>query len=330
LISGTFPLDRAVEPKLCIVIPSYNCAQWLGRAVESAFLFCPSPKSVVVVDDGSTDNTSAVCARLLERFANLKVLVKTNGGLSSARNHGIEYALKERLGDYLVLLDADDMLLPADLSFLSAGRHDMVRIGVEEIVEGKDGTICHCESNAALTGKGYLRERFDSNSFYTPSWAYLYRLEWLREHELRFVDGLIHEDNLFTVQALMAAQSVMVVPDLVYRYIRREGSITTAPARDKLLLRVDAYCEIAAHLTTMANQERDFDLRWKIDEVLGGAHHLADQCDGVGPMMSVLQAQLRYMMAYRGFGSPGFRYKQRQDLKARLQGVGTQIMKALG
>ncbi len=315
---------------LCIVIPSYNCAQWLERAVESAFSFCQLPKSVVVVDDGSTDHTSAVCAQLLKRFASLKVLVKPNGGLSSARNHGIDYALKERVGDYLVLLDADDMLLPADLSFLSAGRHDMVRVGVEEIVEGEDGTIRHRESKCALTGKDYLRERFDSNSFYTPSCAYFYRLEWLHEQGLRFVDRLIHEDNLFTVQALMAAQSVMVVPDLVYRYIRREGSITTAPAHDKLLRRVDAYCEIAAHLTTMANQERDFDLRWKIDEVLGGAHHLADQCGGVGPMMSVLRAQLRYMVAYRGFGWPGFRYKQRQDLKARLQGVGSQIIKAVG
>jgi glycosyltransferase involved in cell wall biosynthesis len=313
------PPTGAIEvPRICVVIPSYNCAQWLERAVKSAFSFCSSPKSVVVVDDGSTDHTSAVCAQLLDRFASLKVLVKPNGGLSSARNHGIEYALKERVGDYLVLLDADDMLLPADLSFLSAGRHDMVRIGVEEIVEGRDGAICHCESNSALTGKEYLRRSFDSRSFYTPSCAYLYRLEWLRDSKVRFMDGLIHEDNLFTVQALLRAASVKAVPDLVYRYIRRPDSITTSIDEARFRRRIRSLAVITRELTMLANQHPDLDARWWIDETVHNAAALAQRCTGAGALAETLGMQLRYMVTYRGWQRPGVRYMQRTRFKELL------------
>ena len=123
------------RPDLSIIIPSYNCADLVGHAIESAYAFTERPHEVIVVDDGSTDTSGEVLAVLAKRFPELHVIRQANGGLSNARNAGIRHAR----GHYIVLLDADDQLMPAkDLQELDIGA-DMVRIGIEEV--GMDGAV---------------------------------------------------------------------------------------------------------------------------------------------------------------------------------------------
>lgn len=291
---------------VAVVIPAYNCAPFLERAVQSARRLQGVQLEIIVIDDGSTDETPEVLSELRRRDSELKVIRTVNGGLSVARNRGVDAASAE----YVFLLDADDEALACDLGEALSAEVDVVRIGVEECGPGAAYTL-HAEPEELCTGRHHLARQFARDHFFTASCAYIYRTAWLRQHQLRFVPGLLHEDNLFTVQALLAAQTLRVLPTPVYRYIRREGSITTAPGDARRLKRIDAYCQIAAELTRMANQDRGFDLRWKIQEVLDGAHTLARQCQGRSGHARVLRAHLRYMLAYRGVGAPGFRYLQR-------------------
>lgn len=90
------------KPKVSIIIPCYNQAQWLGEAIESA-LNQTVKCEVIVVNDGSPDNTSEVAKKYP-----VKLIEKENGGLSSARNRGI----KEAKGEYILTLDSDDKILP--------------------------------------------------------------------------------------------------------------------------------------------------------------------------------------------------------------------------
>ncbi|MFP5236385.1 MAG: glycosyltransferase family 2 protein [Acidobacteriota bacterium] len=97
-----------MPPLVSIVIPSFNSGRFLSDAVRSAFVQTYPDIECLVVDDGSTDDTTAVLVKLKERYPRLKILRKTNGGPSSARNLG----LKSCSGGMVSFLDADDVLLP--------------------------------------------------------------------------------------------------------------------------------------------------------------------------------------------------------------------------
>lgn len=301
-------LDAGLSPSgpvLTIVIPSYNCAPWLERSVRSTRALSGGEVQVIVVDDGSTDETAEVLQRLGGELPSLLTLSKPNGGLSSARNLGLTHAK----GKYVLFLDADDMLIPYDVStFVASGWH-MIRIGVEEVSAGALA-VTRTEPLDTMSGREYLADRFSNHSFYTSSCAYLYQTVWLRHEALTFEEGLLHEDNLFTVQALLKAESVLVVPTLLYRYIRRPDSITMARDDDKLLARVRAYVRIALMLTVIANNDPSFDLRWKIQEVLDGAQSLANSCTSRIGHWIALQGLLKFMFMYRGYGTHAFRSAQ--------------------
>lgn len=301
---------RLVQPALSVVIPAFNCADLLARSVDSAYAFTDLSVEVLVVDDGSTDHTPAVCAGMVERYPALRVLRKQNGGLSSARNHGLDHAV----GRYVVLLDADDELIPCrGLSQLTDGV-DMLRLGVEEVTLGGE-TALHQQTVAPCSGKAYLAQCFGKRSFYTPSWAYLYRREWLAAQRLRFFDGLIHEDMLFSVQALLACASFAATPALAYRYFRRPGSITTAVDDDKLQRRVSSLATVAAQLMPLANQHRGVDLGWWILFVIDYAAILAAQSLRRQARWTVVLMEFRFAATYRVWGV----YRRFRQVRFRLR-----------
>lgn len=94
------------SPRISVIIPCYNYARFLAEAVESVRIQTWSDWECLIVDDGSPDNTREVATGLAEADARVKYLYKPNGGLSSARNHGI----KSATGEYICFLDADDLL----------------------------------------------------------------------------------------------------------------------------------------------------------------------------------------------------------------------------
>lgn len=314
-VASASPMALRTTPLLSVVIPSYNNAGLFERAVASVGQLGLDDVEVLLVDDGSTDETITRGPALAAKYENVHYLRKDNGGLSSARNHGIEHSR----GQYIALLDADDEFLTCDLSAALAQGADMIRIGVRE--EDESGTVRnHLEAGGTAPGRDYIRHRFATRDFYTPSCAYIYRSDWLRSQRLFFMPGLLHEDNLFTVQALLAARTVLILPSLVYRYIRRRGSITRATEVARLHARMASLALICRELTSMSNRQPEVDLRWWIDQTVHNAAALARQIGTTSARLRALKMQVVYMATYRGFDSPGVRYIQRQRLKALLFG----------
>jgi len=99
-------------PLVSVVIPCYNAAKFIRRTIASVLRNPYRPIEIIVVDDGSKDDSLAVAQTLAERFAEVRVLHKENGGVSSARNHGI----REAKGEYIALLDADDLFYPDSMA----------------------------------------------------------------------------------------------------------------------------------------------------------------------------------------------------------------------
>lgn len=280
-----------------VVIPSYNCAPLLRRAVASAFAIDTQRLEVIVVDDGSTDDTPALCLALQQDHPGLQVIRQPNGGLSAARNTGIQAAC----GEFVVLLDADDELIPFDLEVLSAFDGEILRVGVEEVAV--DGQVqCRQECSAPSSGADFLRRHLQADSLYVPSWAYAYRRSFLVQKGLRFMPGLIHEDMLFTVQALAAADRVASSDALVYRYIRRAGSITLQRSEAAILRRIASLEYIVSEVLQLANQRRDVDFwRWA-EHVTDYAWSFALEAESRRLAWRAFQVEWRLFSRYRGWG----------------------------
>lgn len=280
-----------------VIIPAYNCAEWLDRSVASAFSFLPAQTEVIVVDDGSTDETKVVLARLQGTHQALRVLRQHNQGLSAARNMGIAAAS----GAYIVLLDADDELLQLPCLQSHVADVDMLRFGIEEVTLDGD-TIRRGEGADLQRGVDHLAAAMRSRYLYPPSCIYAYRRSFLQSAGLRFVPGLLHEDMLFTVQALLAAPRFKAVSDIGYRYFRRAGSITDPADPPHLLRRLQSLRSIERSVTKLANRHAEVDLGWWSLHILDYIRSLAHSGGSFSARWVAFTAHCSFFLRYRRWG----------------------------
>ena len=302
---------------LSVVVPSYNCAPWLERAGASALSVDRTEIEVVVVDDGSVDETPALCEKLQQRNSAIKVIRQPNRGLSAARNAGIDASI----GEFIVLLDADDELIPFDTAQLRAFDGDMLRIGLEEV--GVDGGIQRwTEEGSGEAGSAYLHRHLTAKSLYIPSCAYVYRRSFLNRNNLRFSPGLIHEDMLFTVEALLKAACVRATSSLLYRYFRRTGSITLQDSMAAVQRRVHSLAQIAQAVIDLSNQCPSVDLWLWAKHVTDYAWTFAEASGSRRMGWQVLKMEWMLLFRYRLWGL----YRSRQSERWRLRKRFTQLM----
>lgn len=301
-------------PDVSVIVPSFNNGHLLDRSVTSAFAAHGTRCEVIVVDDGSTDDTQQVLSRLGDRFPGLRSVRQANAGMSSARNAGLALAR----GRYIQYLDADDELLPVDLSGVFASGRDMVRLGVEEHTLGGQ-TITLVREEPDTTGPEFLNRSVAKGDFYTTCWAYVYRREWLQSTGVQFEVGIIHEDALFTVEVMAQARSFGFDPAVAYRYIRRPNSTTTtANDASKFLFRLQCLRIVTRKLVQLGNRRPDLDLRPWILHLTVYAIEIACRTSSRALRLLALRMHVDYLIHYRGKGAPALRYSDRAVLKKAL------------
>lgn len=201
-------------PLFSVVVPAFNVADYIEGAVRSVqSQTCPDFE-LLVVDDGSTDNTLQIARQLANVEPRLRVLSQTNQGVGAARNTG----LKAARGRYVVFLDADDWLTPDALNVFAQCMHDhpdAVFCNRSKCLE-KTGQLTHeatftaPSSGAVGPGRGLLR-RFAVT-------GKTFRRDFLLRHELQFPAGMIWEDYPFSYGVLAAAERITVTPEHLYVY----------------------------------------------------------------------------------------------------------------
>ena len=209
--------------KFSVVVPVYNVETYLEQCLESLQAQNYQDYEVVCVNDGSTDNSREILAQWEERFPQMSVIDRENGGLSAARNTG----LKEAKGDYVVFVDSDDWVEPTMLSRLvdEANGEDLVCFACRRTDNEKFDVLEIEQGN----GWGYFnRHALEHREVaFVCVWQRCYRRQFLLDNDLWFREGILHEDNQFTPRACLKAQSVKVIPDILYNYRIRPGSIMT-------------------------------------------------------------------------------------------------------
>ncbi|MGN0570606.1 MAG: glycosyltransferase family 2 protein [Candidatus Fimenecus sp.] len=215
-----------------VVIPVYKTEKYLQKCVSSIIRQTYKPLEIILVDDGSPDNAPAMCDALAAENENITVIHKENGGLSTARNAGIDKAT----GKYIVFLDSDDTLgetAIADMveiieteqsdavfpnSYIKVfenGENDMTAQHFTKEMFSPDPKVFALE---VLIGKGRARR----------STAVLYNLDLIKKANIRYLAGRISEDFFFNLDFFAAAEKISLYEKPSLYNLKRAGSISSS------------------------------------------------------------------------------------------------------
>ena len=219
-----------------IIIPVYNVEKYLEQCIESAVNQTLDNIEIIAINDGSTDNSLQILEEYSEKYKFFKVINQKNRGLSATRNRG----LKEARGKYIYFLDSDDYIDKNTLSicFEKAEKYnlDIVTFDADIFIESKmDKINVHGDydrekrlESIVIDKNQFYNYAIKNRGFRVPVWLNFYRTEFLNEKEIEFVEGIIHEDELHSLQSFVLAEKVMYLPKkLFYRRIREASIITS-------------------------------------------------------------------------------------------------------
>lgn len=211
-------------PKVSVIVPVYNVEAYLEKCVRSVLAQTLPDFELLLVDDGATDGSGALCDRLAQEDPRIRVIHQENQGLGGARNTGMAAAS----GDWLLLVDSDDWIEPGILEkALAAGERqqaDLVVFGFQTVDE--QGTVLRSFTEDLPKGQPLSpRERKDLLLITPSAWNKLYRRELFTRTGLTYPSRVWYEDLRTTQKLLTAARSVVFLDDVGYNYLQRAGSI---------------------------------------------------------------------------------------------------------
>ncbi|MEG0308133.1 MAG: glycosyltransferase [Clostridium sp.] len=223
-----------MDVKISVIIPVYNVGNYIVKTIESLNNQTFKDFEVIVVNDGSTDNSKKVTVDNLEKYdLNYTIINKDNQGVSIARNIGID----KSKGEYIYFLDGDDYVEPTFLeklySYTSSNGVDIAFCGYTHL-NAKDNY-----SEAARVHK-YIDKIIDGreaaarmlrSEFWISAISGFYRRDFIEENNLRFpTDIKFGEDTVFIIKTLMNSKRVGCVKEPLVNYVRRSSSVTKTPS----------------------------------------------------------------------------------------------------
>ena len=212
------------EKTISLIIPVYNVEKYLARCLDSVINQTFKDLEIICIDDGSTDNSSDILQNYALKDERIVVIRQANAGLSAVRNVGISRAK----GEYICFIDSDDWI---DFDFCeklynSAEKHsaDIAVAGIIRVNGRRKKYFLRFEKETVSRN---LQEKFELCNVPERSyvWNKLYRLDKLRESRLKFLEGRVFEDIIFTPQVLYSLDRLVTVPGTFYYYRKNPNSI---------------------------------------------------------------------------------------------------------
>ena len=218
--------DKA--PLISVLVPVYNTQAFLPACVDSILNQTYSPLEVILVNDGSTDDSAALCDAYAARDSRVRVIHQGNGGLSAARNAGLDAAR----GDLLAFIDSDDTIHPEMMARLyqalssSNAQMSVCNYALVDEKGAMDRQGVQAIRDEVLEGKANILHKLeeDGNWYWVVACTKLYRKELFRT--LRFPLGKLHEDEFVIHHVLLGCDKVACISNALYYYFQRSDSIT--------------------------------------------------------------------------------------------------------
>ena len=234
-----------MTPDVSVIVPVYNVEKYLPRCVKSIIDQRVKNIEILLINDGSTDSSGEICDKFAELDNRIKVIHKKNGGLSDARNAGLDIAK----GKFIGFIDSDDYVHPEMYKILLEGITnndcDIAECGFEEVFS--EGAEINNYIDSIGSGKIYFRKQAILSSIMdhhcrTYVWNKLYKRElW---EKIRFPYGKIYEDVFTTHKVINEATKLIKFEQVLYYYFQREGSIVNSKFSTKKLDHCEALEEM--------------------------------------------------------------------------------------
>ncbi|EOE6412148.1 glycosyltransferase family 2 protein [Enterococcus hirae] len=224
--------------EISIIVPVYKVEKYLKKCVDSILAQTFSDFELILVDDGSPDNSGRICDDYAKKDARVRVVHKQNGGLSSARNAGIEVAK----GKYLGFVDSDDYIAEDMYELLYKAiikeEADLSICGIYDVYEGKD-PIIKPTIKKTVTAEEALLLILQGNIISVHAVNKLYKRELFST--IRYPEGKYHEDSFIIVDLLNQCHKVAIDSEQKYYYYHRLGSINTENFSEKQFEFIEAW-----------------------------------------------------------------------------------------
>lgn len=303
MIKGFF--GKKHDIKVSVIIPLYNLELYAKEAIESVLFQSLKDVEVLCVNDGSTDGTQVMIESIYD--PRVKLFNKENGGVSSTRNFGLDHAK----GKYVYFLDGDDKLADEDVlqkMYKLAERKNLDALYFEgesfydsAELERSNQMFKNMYSRkkqykGVHSGRDLLAmflKNYDMKS--TVSGA-LYRRELFEENGLRFIEGIIHEDVVFSFHVLMLAKRVHCIQDKLFLRRVRENSIMTGSKKEYKMYSLLAVAKHIDDIICSATENRDVYLKYE-ESIIKRAANV-----GAEPTERILQEAEKLMKVCKSDG----------------------------
>lgn len=202
-----------------IIVPIYNVEKYVRRCIESLIVQTYPNIEIILVDDGATDSSGKICDEYANKDCRIKVVHKKNGGLSSARNAGIESAT----GQYILFVDGDDFLVENAIEILAEKLEDKISdVICFDIYQYRNGNIIGTLITKKFNDVAVTRR----NILVNPSaCARLYKTEFLKKNKIFFKEKIIYEDLALIPALTTYTKNIEFIDDKLYYYVMRDSSI---------------------------------------------------------------------------------------------------------
>ena len=219
-------IDKNRLPLISVVVPVYNVEKYLIRCLNSIIHQTYKNIEIILIDDGSTDSSGKICDKYGEFDHRIRVIHKENGGLSDARNFG----LNVMCGEYVTCIDSDDFVSSFYIENLwNAIKKSEATISMSWFIKYYDGDTVPCPQklscdNLQVLGREQLYERLlYQNGVEVSAWGKLYKADLFKG--VRYPVGKLYEDVPTTYKLIEKSDKIAVIPNIDYYYFQRENSI---------------------------------------------------------------------------------------------------------
>lgn len=221
-------MSDANYPFFSVIIPVYNVEKYLEDCIQSILANKCDSYEIILVDDGSSDSSPAICDKYEQQYANIRTVHKKNGGLSDARNVG----LAEAKGEYILFVDSDDFV-GTDTLFATAERlikdsncHiDLLTFGYSKYYNS-DKRVDYSPAISKAFEIMPIEETVRRYLFILSAWAKFVRRELLVNANIDFRKGVFSEDIEWCAKLILNCKDTIVLNETAYEYRQRENSIT--------------------------------------------------------------------------------------------------------